>query len=153
MNARIKKLMSIIPNDTCIITSCGYISRDVYRYDRERIFYCQGAMGCALGIGLGLAYSRHDLNVVVISGDGATLMNLGTVALQKYLNLPNLKHYILNNNCYASSGRQETCFKSVRDYLNIDVIPIGKEIAAPRIPLTCKEIKERFMKSINHGKK
>ena len=106
MKKAIKTIMDKISNE-CVITSCGYISREVYAYkDRPRNLYIQSAMGSVLGVGLGLAYQRPDLNVIVIQGDGSYLMSLGTMALQEYINLSNLTHYILNNNCYASTGGQ-----------------------------------------------
>lgn len=150
MKQAIEKIMSEV-TDECVITSCGYISREVYRAkDRDKNFYLLGSMGSALAFGLGLAYSRRDVRVIVISGDGAILMNLGSLILKSYLNLPNLTHYILNNGCYASTGGQPTCFnESGWIYAFTEkVIKVGKESNAPRIPLTCKEIKERFCESI-----
>jgi len=149
MRQAIEKIMNEI-TDECVITSCGYISREVYRAnDRDRNFYCQSAMGSALAIGLGLAYSRKDLKVIVISGDGAALMSLGTTYLQKYLRLKNIYHYVLDNKSYASTGGQSTCFYGFSGNLDYeDVIPVGKTSDAPRIPLKCKDIKERFSDAI-----
>ena len=83
--------------DEVVISSTGMISREVYTVkDRSRNFYMQGSMGCALGIGLGIAVNLKH-NVIVISGDASVLMSLGTLALHKKLNPQNLKHYILDN--------------------------------------------------------
>ena len=114
MKKAIKEIMDKVTNE-CVITSCGYISREVYAYkDRPRNFYVLGAMGSVLGIGLGLSYSRPDLKVIVINGDGAVLMSMGTLALHLFLmahkDLFNLKHYILNNQGYASTGGHFSCF-------------------------------------------
>ena len=141
--------------DECVITSCGYISREVYAInDRPRNFYMLGSMGMALAFGLGLAYQRPDLKVVVIQGDGATLMSFGTCVLQNFLSLPNLKHYIINNKCYASTGGQPTCFDALHYFAfgDTEIIRTAKyekeKCNTPRIPLTCKQIKERFYESI-----
>jgi len=155
MRNAIKKIMEQV-TDECVITSCGYISREVYRYDRPRNFYILGAMGSSLGVGLGLAHARPDLKVIVIQGDGATLMSLGSVALYKKLRLNNLFVHILNNNCYASTGGQD-CIDKV-DFicghdLNMQIVKCGKESKAPRVSLTCREIKERFRESIHLKKK
>ncbi len=151
MKQAIEKIMSEI-TDECVITSCGYISREVYRAnDRDRNFYCLGAMGNSIGLALGLAYQRPDLKVVVISGDGAVLMSLGTMVLQGHLKLKNLYHYILNNKCYASTGGQNTCFNDLNILLlstNTKIISTGKTSNAPRIPLKCSEIRRRFVESI-----
>ena len=151
MRQAIKKIMSQI-TDECVITSCGYISREVYAInDRPRNFYMLGSMGMALAFGLGLAYQRPDLKVIVIQGDGTVLMSLGTCVLQNFLSLLNLKHYIINNNCYASTGGQPTCFNALY-YIsgNTEIIKTDEKekCNAPRIPLTCKQIKERFYESI-----
>lgn len=146
MRQAIEKIMSEV-TDECVITSLGYISREVYRAkDRSKNFYMLGSMGCALAFGLGLAYSRPDLRVTVISGDGAALMGLNTLALYDYLNLPNIKHYILDNDCYASTGGQKTCPFNVSD--KHIIIKCGKTSDAPRIPLKCEEIKRRFYEAI-----
>mgnify|MGYP001559255769 CR=1 FL=1 len=151
MREAIEKIMSEV-TDEYVICSLGYISREVYRAkDRSKNMYILGGMSCALAFGLGLAYSRPDLRVKVISGEGATLMGLNTVALYDHLNLPNIKHYILDNDCYASTGGQKTCPFNVSD--RHIVIKCGKTSDAPRIPLTCQQIKERFIESICLKKK
>jgi len=150
MQQAIKKIMDEV-TDECVITSLGYISREVYRVkDRQRNFYLVGSMGMPLAVGLGLAYSRPDLKVIVISGDGAVLMSMGTTWLYNNLELPNIKHYILNNSSYASTGGQPTCFPKInlKSAFNSETIIVGKTSDAPRIPLKPVEIKRRFCESI-----
>ena len=156
MQKAIKQIMDKV-TDECVITSCGYISREVYEIrDRPRNFYVLGAMGSALGIGLGLAYSRSDLKVIVIQGDGSTLMSMGTLVLNHNLQLENIETYVLDNGCYASTGGQKTCssYVSFSDYWNVaDITDVGKESTAPRIPLKCEEIKRRFTNAIKDIRK
>ena len=107
-------ILEKIPDNEVLITSTGMISREVYQIkDRPLNFYMQGSMGMALAIGLGIGYIRKDLFVTVISGDGACLMSLGTLALHKKLKLKNVYHIILDNNCHASTGGQPTCSDSI----------------------------------------
>lgn len=144
--------------DEVVITSTGFISREVYQVcDRPRNFYMMGSMGMALAIGLGMATTRPDLSVIVISGDGAMLMSLGTLILHKQLvakGMKNLTHFILDNNCHASTGGQPTAsnyinFKAVGPILYTNVIKVtGEKGDAPRIPLLPKAIKERFKNAI-----
>ncbi len=148
----IKKIMKDV-KDEIVISSTGMISRELYAVkDRPRNFYIQGSMGSALGIGLGIAInSKHK--VIVISGDGAVLMSLGTLALHKRLNPKNLKHYILDNSCHSSTGGQPTC-SNVIDFSkiapNTKVIKVSKEKGdAPRIPLLPKQIMMRFKNAIS----
>lgn len=80
-------------------------------------------------------------------------MSLGTLALHKKLNPKNLKHYILDNNCHSSTGGQPTC-SDVIDFSkiapNTEVIRVSKEKGdAPRIPLSPRQIKERFKNAVN----
>jgi sulfopyruvate decarboxylase subunit beta len=152
---RIEAIEMIVKNvtDEIIISSTGMISRELHQVcDRERNFYMQGSMGCALAIGLGMAMSS-DNKIIVISGDGAVLMSLGSLVLHKKLKPPNLEHYILDNNCHSSTGGQLTCsdeidFSSLAP--NTKVIKISNEKGnAARINLSPKEIKERFMKAVS----
>jgi thiamine pyrophosphate-dependent acetolactate synthase large subunit-like protein len=152
---RIEAIKKIVKNvkDEIIISSTGMISRELYAVkDRRRNFYMEGSMGCALGVGLGIAInSKHE--VIVISGDASALMSLGTLALHKKLNPKNLKHYILDNGCHSSTGGQPTC-SDVVDFAKIApntmVIKVSKEKGnAPRIPLSPKQIKRRFKNAIS----
>lgn len=138
--------------DELVIASTGMICRELYAVnDRPRNFYMQGSMGAALGIGLGIAInSKHK--VIVISGDAAALMSLGTMALHKKLNPENLKHYILDNNCSSSTGGQPTCSDAV-DFSEIApntvVMKVGKGKGdAPRIPFSPKQIMTRFKDAV-----
>lgn len=151
----IREIMKDV-TDEAIVSSTGMISRELYAVkDRPRNFYMEGSMGCALAIGLGIAVnSKH--RVIVISGDGAALMSLGTMVLHKRLNPKNLKHYILDNNCHASTGGQKTCsdaidFEKLAPNTRVIKVSPGKGDAA-RIPLLPKAITKRFMSSLRGGK-
>lgn len=148
----IKKVMEKV-KDEIVISTTGMISRELYAVkDRPRNFYMLGSMGNALAIGLGIAINSK-YKVIVISGDGAVLMSLGTLVLHKKLNPKNLKHYILDNNCHSSTGGQPTCSDSIdfsRLAPNTEVIKVSKEKGdAPRIPLSPKQIKRRFKDAIS----
>lgn len=148
----IKKIMENVKEEI-VISSTGMISRELCAVkDRPRNFYMMGSMGSALAIGLGIALnSKHK--VIVISGDGAVLMSLGTLVLHKKLNPKNLIHFILDNNCHSSTGGQLTCSDSI-DFSklapNTEVIKVsGEKGDAPRITLTPKQIKRRFKNAIS----
>lgn len=148
----IEKIMSTV-TDEIVISSTGMISRELYQVkDRDKNFYMLGSMGNSLGIGLGIAMNSN-YNVIVISGDGDTLMSLGTLVLHKKLNLKNLKHYILDNNCLSSTGGQQTCSDAI-NFLkitqNTEVIKVsGEKGDAPRIPLSPQQIKTRFKSAVS----
>lgn len=138
--------------DELVICSTGMISREVYTIrDRPENFYVMGSMGASLGIGIGLALHTKR-KVIVIAGDGDILMSLGTLVLMNKLKLKNLKLYILDNNCYSSTGCQKTCSDAV-DFTKIadcTVIKVDAEKGpASRVEIPHKELAVRFYNAIN----
>ena len=136
--------------DELVVATTGMISRELFvARDRPENFYMCGSMGCALGIGLGVALARPARKVVVLDGDGAALMSLGSLALARHLRLGNLEHFILDNGTYASTGDQPTCSAAV-DFadvgFNVRVIRVepGNEPGTPRIPYDPLEMRRRF---------
>ncbi|HPJ85199.1 MAG TPA: thiamine pyrophosphate-dependent enzyme, partial [Methanothrix sp.] len=66
--------------DAFIVGNIGFPSRELCAVgDRTSNFYMLGSMGLASSIGLGLALARPDKRVIAIDGDGAVLMNLGSL--------------------------------------------------------------------------
>ncbi|HSC77629.1 MAG TPA: thiamine pyrophosphate-dependent enzyme [Candidatus Acidoferrales bacterium] len=136
--------------DELVIATTGMTSRELYVVrDRPENFYMCGSMGCALGIGLGVALARPDRRVVVLDGDGAALMSLGSLALARHLRLPNLEHIILDNGTYASTGDQPTCsaavnFEAVGFNVRVLRVEPGNEPGTPRIPYEPTEMRARF---------
>lgn len=146
----IKSIMSGI-TDQMVITSLGLTSREVFRVkDRARNFYMMGSMGCCVAFGLGLAYPRPKNKVVVIAGDGEVMMGAGTIFLADTLKLHNFLLYILDNGCHESTGGQPTCPMPDWNREWIKVIKVDKqEEKPPRIDITPKKIKRRFIDAIN----
>ena len=74
-------------------------------------------MGCASSIGLGVALELRKSNsarqVCVLDGDGAALMQLGSMATIGNLKPDNLLHLVIDNECYESTGGQPTISPSV----------------------------------------
>jgi phosphonopyruvate decarboxylase len=105
----ITAVLSHLEPDDAVVATTGFTSRDLMRVrDRSANFYMQGSMGHALALGLGLALSRADRRVVVLDGDGAMLMHLGTVSTVGFHAPANLLHVVLDNGAYASTGGQRT---------------------------------------------
>lgn len=140
--------------DEPVIATTGMISRELFLVnDRPENFYMCGSMGCALPIGIGLAMSTNR-RVIVLDGDGAALMSLGSLVVAKHLKLSNLDHYIFDNGTYASTGDQPTCSREV-DFesigCNVKVVKVepGNEPGTPRIPYEPMEMLNRFVQAIN----
>lgn len=67
-----------------------------------------GAMGAAVSMGLGLALARPDKKVMVATGDGELLMNVGSLATVSVLNPPNLSILCVDNGHYGETGYQKS---------------------------------------------
>ena len=141
--------------DALVISTTGKISRELYelrikRGEEPNDFYMMGSMGHALPIGIGVALAT-DKEVVVIDGDGAALMQMGAIATMKHykLNHKNLRHYVLNNNSYDSTGGQETTYFPEL-FPNTETIFVDKGCRDDlgRIPLTPKQIVKNFRNKI-----
>lgn len=148
----VRYILGAIKKEEILIITTGYLSRDVYAIqDRPKNFYMAGSMGYAFSIGIGIAINTKK-PVSVISGDGAALMNLGSLVLGNFLKLRNLTHYIIDNGCYISTGGQPTCSSAFNSSQFLRTVHLrirddGKP--SPRIPFNGEFIKQRFMKAIS----
>lgn len=102
--------------DMLLICNLGYPGRELYSVlDRPENFYMLGSMGLASSIGLGLALAMPNRRVLSIDGDGAVLMNLGTLATIANHAPSNYQLLIIDNCCYGSTGSQATCTSGKTD--------------------------------------
>jgi phosphonopyruvate decarboxylase len=76
-------------------------------------------MGCASGMGLGIAVNARR-PVVVLDGDGAALMKLGSLATVGAYAPKNLIHMVLDNGVHDSTGGQATVSPNV-DFASVAV--------------------------------
>lgn len=76
--------------------------------DRPQHFYVWNSLGLAPSIGLGLALARPEQQVIVLDGDGGTLMNPGALVTIARLAPPNLLHIVWDNAQYQLTGGQPT---------------------------------------------
>ena len=141
----IEDIMKCI-DDEIVVCNIGFPSRELYDIeDRDRNFYMIGSMGLASSIGLGLALSRPDEDVVdkkivVIDGDGSLLMNMGSLVTVFAHNPRNLTWIVIDNGAYGSTGNQDTYsqlldlvevakgvgFKNSYDFKDVDLKEIIK---------------------------
>src|SRR5438045_8563070 len=67
--------------DRVVVTIMGAVAAELQSIGhRPNFFYLQHAMGLASSMGLGIALTRPERQVVVLDGDGSVLMNLGGLA-------------------------------------------------------------------------
>jgi len=106
-----------INGDSVLISTTGRLSRALYdirehRGDPQGDFYTLGSMGCAGAIGLGVAQTTQK-PVIVLDGDGAALMQLGSMASIGHYAPKNYHHIIVDNNGYCSTGCQPSISNTV----------------------------------------
>ncbi|MGW4843822.1 phosphonopyruvate decarboxylase [Nocardia brasiliensis] len=106
--AALEALVGALPDTAAVLSTTGKTSRELYTLaDRPQHFYLVGAMGSASAVGLGVA--RHTRRpVVVLDGDGAALMRLGTFATVGAHGTGNLIHVLLDNGVHDSTGGQQS---------------------------------------------
>lgn len=88
-----------------VVTIMGATAAELYSLGhRPNFFYLEHAMGLASSMGLGIALSRPQAQVVVLDGDGSVLMNLGTFTTLARYRPRNLVHLIFDNESLLSVG-------------------------------------------------
>jgi phosphonopyruvate decarboxylase len=97
-----------LPADVAVVATTGKCGRELFTLaDREQHLYQVGSMGCASGMGLGVALATKG-RVVVLDGDGAALMKMGTLATIGAQQPGGLIHVLLDNGVHDSTGGQAT---------------------------------------------
>ena len=96
--------------DFLFVTGLAGTSRDIAALtgDGAHAYTMAGAMGGACMIGLGLALARRDKQVLVVTGDGELLMNIGALATIAVMNPPNLSIVCVDNGHYGETGYQKS---------------------------------------------
>ncbi len=104
----LERVLEAVPEAAALIATTGKCGRELFTLaDRPQHLYQVGSMGCASSMGLGVALNV-DRPVVVLDGDGAALMKMGTLATVGYQQPENLIHVVLDNGVHDSTGGQAT---------------------------------------------
>ena len=105
----IVKRLTQTNKDVLVIGGLGSTAWDITSAgDRDLNFPLWGAMGGAVSMGLGLALAQPDRRVLVITGDGETLMGLGSFATVAMQAPQNLSICTFDNERYGETGMQST---------------------------------------------
>ena len=102
----LKVVLDNISEDTKVITSCGFISRDANAL-ASGIFPLTGSMGTTAAFSIGWAFSTES-RIMAIMGDGDYMMGFNSILNLKksFLYLQNLTHVVLADGKYQSTGGQ-----------------------------------------------
>lgn len=136
--------------DFLIVSGLAGTSKDMASLtgDGPNLYSMAGAMGAATGMGLGLALARPDKRVLVITGDGELLMNVGTLATISVLNPANLSIVCVDNGHYGETGYQ---LSHTSLGVDLEQIAIGAGIKVTKTVETEEQIQDgaRILRETN----
>jgi phosphonopyruvate decarboxylase len=111
--ALLERFLTLVEPAAAVIVTTGKCGRELFTLaDRPQHLYQVGSMGGASGMGLGVALNVSR-PVVVLDGDGAALMKLGSFATIGAYAPAALIHIVLDNGVHDSTGGQPTVSTSV----------------------------------------
>ena len=124
-------LQTIYPEleDRIVVTIMGAVAAELYSLGhRPNFFYLEHAMGLASSMGLGIALSLPEHQVIVLDGDGSLLMNLGTLSTLARYKPGNLLHIVFDNESLLSVGGFPTATST-----GADLAGIARASGVPRV--------------------
>src|SRR6266566_1987738 len=119
---RLDALSAVYPRleDRIVVTIMGAVAAELQSIGhRPNFFYLQHAMGLASSMGLGIALSKPDRQVIVFDGDGSVLMNLGGLTTLARYRPRNLVHVVFDNESLLSVGGFPTATSTGSDLAGI----------------------------------
>ena len=122
----LRRVQALAPAEAALVATTGKTGRELFACeDRPQQLYQVGSMGCAPAMGLGIALNTAR-PVIVLDGDGAALMKLGTMATIGAHAPGNLIHVLLDNGVHDSTGGQATVSP------NVDFAAVAQACGYPR---------------------
>ena len=115
------KILFPSPDSYLFITGLAGSARDTayLTQDGKNVFTMAGTMGAAIPMGLGVALCAPDKSVIVVSGDGEILMNLGALATVATMAPSNLSIICIDNECHGETGGQPSHTSKLTDLAKI----------------------------------
>lgn len=110
----IKIIVDNLDDKDIVVATTGVASRELFEYreelkqGHEKDFLTVGGMGHANQIALGVSLQKPNRSVFCLDGDGATLMHMGSMAINGNIACDNFKHIVFNNGAHDSVGGQPT---------------------------------------------
>jgi len=106
--AALQVLVDLRRSDQIVVTN-QTSARIWPKLDRQALdlHYNPSTMGGAIPLGLGLAIAQPQRQVLVVSGDGALLMSLGSLVTVMDSGVTNLTVVVLENRLYEVTGGQQ----------------------------------------------
>ena len=114
----VKVIIDNLDGNEAIVSTTGKASRELFEYrvakgETPCDFYTVGSMGCSASIANGIALQKPNKQVFVFDGDGAVLMQMGSLATIGNYKAKNFYHIVFDNGAYDSTGGQPTVSPTV----------------------------------------
>lgn len=124
------------PNDFLIIAGLAGTAKDAAHLcePSANYFACAGIMGGATAMGLALALAQPERHVLVLTGDGELLMNVGSLATVSIMNPPNLSIVCVDNGHYGETGYQKS-----HTSLGVDLAAMAAGAGIPSVRTVTQE--------------
>jgi sulfopyruvate decarboxylase subunit beta len=109
--------------DAVVVCALGMAAQEWWSVTRSTLredsFYMHGGMGFAASFSLGLALSIPETPVWLLNSDGSLCMNLGCLLTEAGQQPRNLKHFVIDNQCYQTVERMPMVNQDRADYAAI----------------------------------
>jgi sulfopyruvate decarboxylase subunit beta len=97
------KVLARHRGDAVVVCALGMAANEWWAVTRsEDSFYMHGGMGFAASFALGLALTIPRTPVWVLNSDGSLCMNAGCLITEAGQQPKNLKHFVVDNECYQT---------------------------------------------------
>lgn len=102
------QVLAGVRSDQVVVTTMSAAREWMRLSDHPLDFhYVPSTMGGGLSLGLGIALARPGRDVIVLSGDGCLLMNLGSLVTAAAGERQNLTVIVIDNGVYETTGGQQ----------------------------------------------
>src|SRR5712692_11936897 len=106
--------------DAIVVCALGMAANEWWTVTKsEDSFYMHGGMGFAASFALGLALSIPETPVWVLNSDGSLSMNMGCLLTEAGQQPRNLKHFVVDNQCYQTVETMPMVNQDGADYAAI----------------------------------
>ena len=131
------ELVAPLITDQLVLTSQSGQRIEWFHISKHEGNLLVGMMGCATGVGMGLALALPHRRVIVLESDGSVLLSLFNLATLGNINVDNLAVFVFDNGVYSGTRISEPTATSGRsDLAAIALLPSrpssGKG-ASPRV--------------------
>lgn len=101
------ELMAPLMTDQLVLTSQSGQRIEWFHLSQHEGNLLVGMMGCATGVGMGLALALPHRRVIVLESDGSVLLSLFNLPTLGNLDLSNLTVFVFDNGVYSGSAISE----------------------------------------------